>query len=43
MNYVIIVTMTIMIIFINNRTSWDRDSAKDRWIRKLLATDAGGD
>ena len=42
MNYVIIVTMTIMIIFIN-RTSWDRDGAKDRWIRKLLATDAGGD
>ena len=26
-----------------NRTSWDRDAAKGRWIRKLLATDAGGD
>ena len=30
-------------ININHRTSWDRDGAKDRWIRKLLATDAGGD
>ena len=26
-----------------SRTSWDRDAAKDRWIRKLLAEDAGGD
>lgn len=30
-------------IIINYRTSWDRDGAKDRWIRKLQATDAGGD
>ena len=26
-----------------SRTSWDRDGAKNRWIKKLMATDAGGD
>ena len=37
------VTSLVMIITITHRTSWDRDGAKDRWIRRLLATDAGGD
>ena len=25
------------------RTSWDRDQARNKWIKKLLATDAGED
>jgi len=26
-----------------SKTSWDRNAAKGRWIRKLMAEDAGGD
>ena len=42
-NRSVLTYVTSLVLIISHRTSWDRDGAKDRWIRRLLATDAGGD